>query len=181
MSQKFLRGHRPKISPRGSWRVTRISRGETLKISKWVSHHVFSQSRYLRNYLHFSNRMSKNQVIMIWRFWSTAKLEVEGSQPVGPKILKWVFHHVFSQLRNLRHYLQFSNQMSRNQDIVIWRFWSTAKLEVEGSQPVEPKISKWVFFHVFPLAHGNHINWQNWIWMSRTYFIIFRRSVICQW
>ena len=35
--------------------------------------------------------------------------------------------------------------MSRNQDIVILTFWSTTKLEVEGSQPVRPKISKWVF------------------------------------
>ena len=54
--------------------------------------------------------------------------------------------------------LQFSNRMRRNQDIVIRRFWSIVKLEVEASQLVEPKISKWVFSHVFPLSHGTHKN-----------------------
>ena len=36
MSQKFLQGHRLKISPKGSWRVTRISRRETFNIKKVV-------------------------------------------------------------------------------------------------------------------------------------------------
>jgi hypothetical protein len=40
--------------------------------------------------------------------------------------------------------------------IVIWRFWSTTKLEVEGSQLVETEISKWVFSHAFPLSHRTH-------------------------
>jgi hypothetical protein len=31
-------------------------------------------------------------------------------------------------------------------------------LEVEQSQPVKPKISKWVFAHVFPLSHRTHRN-----------------------
>ena len=67
--------------------------------------------------------------------------------------------------------------MSRNQDIVIWRFWSTTKLEVEGSQPVERKISKWVFSHTFPLSHRtNNILW-NQIWMNRTHF--YQLSKIC--
>ena len=78
MSQKFLRGHGLEISLRGSWRVTRISGGETLKISKWVSHHGFSRSIDFRHYLHFSNWMRRNQDIVIWRFWLIAKLELKG-------------------------------------------------------------------------------------------------------
>ena len=74
VSRKFLWGHRPEISPRGSWGVTRIYEGETLKISKWVSHHVFFWSRSFCHYLYFSNQMSRNQVIVIWIFWSTTKL-----------------------------------------------------------------------------------------------------------
>ena len=35
--------------------------------------------------------------------------------------------------------------MSKNKDKVIRRFWSTTKLEVEGSQLVEPKISNGFF------------------------------------
>ena len=31
-------------------------------------------------------------------------------------------------------------------------------LEVERSQPVGPKISKWVFSHLFPLPHRTHRN-----------------------
>ena len=120
MSQKSLRGHGPEISLRGSWRVIRIYGGETLKISKWVSDHGL--------------------------YW----------------------------LRSFQNHLHFPNQMSRNQNIVIWRFWSTTKLEVEGSQPVEPKISKWVFAHVFPLSHGTHSNWRNFIWMSVTFYQLLK-------
>ena len=46
-------------------------------------------------------------------------------------------------------------------------------LEVERSQPIGPKISKFTFSHIFRLSHRTHINWWNWIWMSRTHFINF--------
>ena len=101
MFQKFLGGHGPNFSPSGRWRVTRISGGETLKISKWVSHHEFSRSRDFQNYLQFLNQISKNQDSMIWRFWSTTKLEVEGSQPVRTKISKFVFFMCFLWLIEL--------------------------------------------------------------------------------
>ena len=127
MFRKFLRGHGLDFSHRGRWGVTRISRGETLKNSKWVSHHELSRSRYFQNHL------------------------------------------------------QFWNRMRRNQDNVIWRFWLITKLEVEGLQPVEPKISKWVFSHVLRLDHRTQNIWRIWIHMSRTHFIIFWRSDICQW
>ena len=53
-------------------------------------------------------------------------------------------------------------------------------LEVERSQPVGPKISKWVFSHLFPLDHRTHRNRRNHIWMSITHFINIRKSTNCQ-
>ena len=44
MFRKFLRGFGLMVPPWGRWRVTRISRGEKLKILKWVFDHVFSRS-----------------------------------------------------------------------------------------------------------------------------------------
>ena len=125
MFRKFLWGPTLEISPRGSWRFTRISEGKMLKIWKWVSHHGFYLS------------------IALW------------------------------------NYLQFPNRMSRNQNIVIWGFWSTSKLELEGSQLVKPKISKWVFSHVFPLSYRTQNIWRNRIQMSITHYINFQRSAIC--
>ena len=107
MFRKFLRGHGSDFSPRRRQRVTRNSGGITLKISKWVFYHEF--------------------------FWSRAFQ---------------IYHHIW-------------NQMSKKQDNVICSFWSITKLEVEKSQPVEPKISKWVFAHVFPSAHRAQKTWQN--------------------
>ena len=97
------------------------------------------------------------------------------------KISKWGFHHEFSWSRDFQIYLQIWDRMSRNQDNVICWYWSTTKLEVEESQLVEPKISKWIFSHVFPLYHRTlNVLW-NQILMSTTHFISFRRSAICQW
>ena len=53
------------------------------------------------------------------------------------------------------------------------------RLEVERSQSVDPKISKWVFAHLFLLPHRTHRNWWNRIWMSITHFMSFRRSTNC--
>ena len=53
-------------------------------------------------------------------------------------------------------------------------------LEVERSQSVDPKISKWVFSDLFLLPHRTHSNWRNWIWMRITHFMNFRRSTNCQ-
>ena len=52
-------------------------------------------------------------------------------------------------------------------------------LEAEKSQPVDSKISKWVFSYLFHLAHITHRNWRNWIWMSKTHFINFWRPANC--
>ena len=49
-------------------------------------------------------------------------------------------------------------------------------LEVERSQLVGPKISKWVYSHHFLLPHRTHRNWRNWIWIIVTHFMNFRRS-----
>ena len=54
-------------------------------------------------------------------------------------------------------------------------------LEVERSQSVGPKISKWVFAHIFIFPRRTHMKWWNQIWMSRTHFINFWRSTNCQW
>ena len=53
--------------------------------------------------------------------------------------IKMGFSHEFSWSISFRIYLQFWNRMSKNQDNMICRFWSTTKLKVEVSQPVEPK------------------------------------------
>ena len=66
--EKFLRGLGPKITLKRRWRVTSISGGETLKISKWFSYHDLSQSQAFQNYLQFPNRMSRNQDIQFWRY-----------------------------------------------------------------------------------------------------------------
>ena len=94
------------------------------------------------------------------------------------KISKWIFHPRFYQSNDFCIYLQIWNRISRNQDNVICWFWSTFKLEDEESQLVEPKISKWVFSHVFPFAHKTKNISHNWISIGITHFIIFRSLTI---
>jgi hypothetical protein len=53
-------------------------------------------------------------------------------------------------------------------------------LEVERSQLIDPKISKWVFPHLFLFPPRTHSNWRNQIWMSITYFVMFRKSTNCK-
>ena len=127
MFWKFLWGHGPDFSPWGRWRVTSNFGGITIKISKCFFHHELSWSIYFHIYIHIRNRMR------------------------------------------------------RNQDNVICRFWATAKLEVEWSQSVGPKISKWVFSHAFPLDHKTQNIWWNRIQMNIIHFIDFWRSTICEW
>ena len=121
MFQKFLQGPGPEISPRGSWRVTRISGGETLKISKWV--------------------------------FTMYSLDREISGTIFSFQIRWAETKIFG--------------------------FEDFGLEVERSQPVGPKIWKWVFSHLFHFPHRTHRNWQNWIWMSITHFINFQRSATC--
>ena len=61
--------------------------------------------------------------------------------------------------------------MSRNQDIPILRY----QVEVEESQLIVRKFSKWVFSHHFFSPPRTHSNWSNPIWMSITHFMIVRR------
>ena len=53
-------------------------------------------------------------------------------------------------------------------------------LEVEKLQSFDPKISKWVFSHLFLFPHRTHRNWLNQIWMIITHFMNFRRSTNSQ-
>ena len=55
-------------------------------------------------------------------------------------------------------------------EIKIFQFWDIG-LEVERSQLVIWKISKWVFSHLFFSPPRTHSNWKNQIWMSITYFL----------
>ena len=67
--ENFLWGPRLMVPSRGRWRVTRIFGGEKFKIWKWFFDHVFSRSQAFQNYLHFYNRMSRNQDIPFLRYW----------------------------------------------------------------------------------------------------------------
>ena len=58
--------------------------------------------------------------------------------------------------------------------IKIFHFWDIG-LEVERSQLVDRKISKWVFPHLLFSPPWTHRNWRNWIWMSITHFMNVRR------
>ena len=51
-------------------------------------------------------------------------------------------------------------------------------LEVERSQSIDPKISNWVFSHLFLLPPRTHSNWQNRIWMSVTHFTTFEDPLV---
>jgi hypothetical protein len=59
-------------------------------------------------------------------------------------------------------------------EIKIFHFWDIG-LEVERSQLIVRKISKWVFGHHFFSPPRTHINLWNRIWMSITHSIIVRR------
>ena len=48
-----------------------------------------------------------------------------------------------------------SSFQTRGAETKIFRFEDFG-LEIEGSQLVRPKISKWGFSHVFPLSHKTH-------------------------
>ena len=81
--------------------------------------------------------------------------EVEKSQGfLEVKHSKYIyifFHHVFSRSRYFWNYLLFSNRMSRNQDIWIWRFWP-GSWKVTTSQPKNLKMG---FFSSLPFASYN--------------------------
>ena len=100
----------------------------------------------------------------------------------------------FSAVKNSKYKNGFFTMYSLNLKLsrTIFSFpigWAETKifgfedfgLEVERSQLVGPKISKWVFSHLFPLPHRTHSNWWNYIWMSRTHLSNFQRYVVCQW
>ena len=59
-------------------------------------------------------------------------------------------------------------------EIKIFQFWDIG-LEVERSQLVVLKISKWSFSHHFFSPPRTHSNLQNRIWMSITHSMIVRR------
>ena len=59
-------------------------------------------------------------------------------------------------------------------EIKIFQFWDI-RLEVERSQLVVQKLSKWVFFHHFLSPPRTHRNLQNQIWLSITHSMIVRR------
>ena len=96
------------------------------KISKWVfSHHFYSPPR---THIDLQNRIWMSRThSMIVRKITRYRLEgrwrvtrVSGGETL--KKSKLVFHHVFSRSQSFQNYLQFSNQMSRNQDIQIWGY-----------------------------------------------------------
>ena len=62
----------------------------------------------------------------------------------------------------------------RQVEIKIFHFWDIG-LEVERSQLVDRKISKWVFSHLFFSPPRTHRNWWNQIWMSLNHFMNVRR------
>ena len=64
-------------------------------------------------------------------------------------------------------------------EIKIFQFWDIG-LEVERSQLIVWKISKWVFSHHFFSSLRTHINLQNQIWMSITHSMIVRRFTSCR-
>ena len=59
-------------------------------------------------------------------------------------------------------------------DIKIFQLWDIG-MEVERSQLIVQKISKWVFSHHFFSSPRTHRNLWNLIWMSITHFMIVRR------
>ena len=59
-------------------------------------------------------------------------------------------------------------------EIKIFHFWDIG-LEVERSQLVEQKISKWVLSHLFFSPPRTHSNSRKRIWMSITHFMNVRR------
>ena len=102
----------------------------------------------------------------------------------------------FQEVKHSKHKNWFLTMYSLSREISITIFsfqigWGETKIlwfEYFGWQPnwklkgynrSNQKYQNGFFSHVFALSHITHRNWQNWIWMSRTHFINFRRSSIC--